>query len=853
VSALALTLSHEWEQRTLLSKGGGATRIAIGKEVSKPSGDDDRLLSDGGGVNNCICPVTTLASQFDPVRASLEGAFESAAVGMALLDLDGRWLRVNHAFLDFLGLTKEELLHETFLTITHPDDVSLSAERYRSLAAGKINSYNLEKRYTHRSGHAVWAFLTVSLVRATDGAPAFVTGQVQDITKRRDAEEALRKSEALFRSIGENVGDLIVVVDFPNLNTMYASPTYETLLGHPIDEIKGHSCLEILHADDHERVRQAAREMATQGKNSSIFDIRIRSKGGEWHYIETHACAVRNVSGEIEQFVAVSRLIDDQLHARQQLQDREEQLQLLLDSTAEAIYGLDREGRCTFCNAACLKLLEYEGLSAVLGKDLHTLIHHSRPDGAVFPANERHNLRALMRGERTHVENDVIWRRDGSSLPVESWSYPVRRNGELVGCVVTFVDISERILAQEALRSANEQSALFINSVPSILVGMDTHGRITRWNFAAADAFGLSESEVVGRQLAQCGIHWRSPDMQREVQNWCKQRERRRYDGISFEKNGETRLLGVTVNWTDSPTEFGGELLIVGSDITEKRMLEEQLRQAQKLEAIGQLAAGIAHEINTPTQYVGDNTNFLKESWTVLAPLLAAARQLRQDAGSGPVPPASLEDFDNCVATADLGYLQEEIPRAIDQSLDGIQRVSKIVRAMKEFSHPGNEEKCELDINKAIETTLTVARNEWKYVAEIKTKFAPDLPLVPCHAGEFNQVVLNLVINAAHAVAKALGDPPHGKGTITVSTEHDGAGVRISLQDTGTGISEDIRSRVFDPFFTTKPVGQGTGQGLAMAHSAIVRRHGGKIWFETETGKGTTFFIWLPLAAATAE
>ncbi len=823
--------------------------------MSQPSGTNDNMVTiackDTDG--ECICPVAELASQPDRMSASLDQAFESAAVGMGLLDLHGHWIRVNRSFCELLGLEKTEILHKSFLAITHANDINLCLRLYRQLASGEIDNYNLEKRYLHKSGSAVWALITISLVRCADGSPAFVTAQIQDVTKRKQAEESLRRSEAMFRSIGENAGDLILVVDYPGLIAQYASPTYETLLGYPVDEVEGQSCLGLVHPDDHPRILQAVTAMVTQGGDGAIFEIRVRSKNGAWHYVETHACAVRGASGDIERFVAISRIIDNRILAEQELKDQKEQLQLLLDSTAEAIYGLDFEGRYTFCNKACLRLLGYESESEVLGKNSHHLIHHSHSDGSPYSVEDCAVHNSLLTGKQTHATDDIVWRVDGTCVPVEYWSHPVRRNGELVGCVVTLIDISESKAAEKALFSAHEQSTLFINSVPSILIGMDTQGRVTRWNFTAAATFERPEPEVLGKPLFQCGIRWRRQDMQAEVQSWCQQRERRRYDDVPFERNGQTRLLGLTINWMEPLHGDDGELLIVASDTTEKRDLEEQLRQAQKLEAIGQLAAGIAHEINTPTQYVGDNTNFLKESWTSIAPLLSAAQQLRLAVSHGTVPPATLEQFDSCRDAADLEYLQQEIPRAIDQSLEGIQRVTKIVRAMKEFSHPGNGEKREVDINKAIETTFTVARNEWKYVAEVETHLTVDLPLVPCHSGEFNQVILNLVINAAHALAKGHGDGTHAKGKITVSTERDGAGVKISLHDNGTGIPEGIRSRVFDPFFTTKPVGQGTGQGLALAHNTIVRRHGGKIWFDTEVGKGTTFFIWLPLAAATAE
>lgn len=192
-------------------------------------------------------------------------------------------------------------------------------------------------------------------------------------------------------------------------------------------------------------------------------------------------------------------------------------------------------------------------------------------------------------------------------------------------------------------------------------------------------------------------------------------------------------------------------------------------------------------------------------------------------------------------------YLRSEIPRALEQSLEGISRVANIVRAMKEFSHPGSEEKQPADINQAILTTLTVSRSEWKYVAEVETILHPDLQMVPCHVGELNQVFLNLLINSAHAIAEVVGDGSGKKGKITIRTTQDSQSTTIAFEDTGAGIPPEIQSRVFDPFFTTKSVGRGTGQGLSLAYNSIVKKLGGKIWFDSKVGKGTTFFIQLPM------
>jgi signal transduction histidine kinase len=197
-----------------------------------------------------------------------------------------------------------------------------------------------------------------------------------------------------------------------------------------------------------------------------------------------------------------------------------------------------------------------------------------------------------------------------------------------------------------------------------------------------------------------------------------------------------------------------------------------------------------------------------------------------------------------------VDYLRGEIPRAIGESLAGVERVSTIVRAMKDFSHPGTEEKTPVDLNRAIESTITVARNEWKYVAELETSFDASLPPVPCLPGEFNQVVLNLIVNAAHAIAAKSSE---AKGRIQVRTRRDAGWADIRVTDSGTGIPEKVRRRIFEPFFTTKEVGKGTGQGLAIARSVVVDKLGGTISFETETGRGTTFIVRLPLAIAEPE
>lgn len=274
-------------------------------------------------------------------------------------------------------------------------------------------------------------------------------------------------------------------------------------------------------------------------------------------------------------------------------------------------------------------------------------------------------------------------------------------------------------------------------------------------------------------------------------------------------------------------------------EVAHRRAIEQQQRHTQKLESIGQLAAGIAHEINTPIQFVGDNVRFLKQEFLGLKELFAQCSAVKNGTSSE-------AELMTCAGAVDSEYLQDEIPKAIDQSLEGISRITKIVSAMKEFSHPSRTEKQVTDINKAIESTVVVSTNEWKYLADLDLKLDSSLPLVPCVVGEFNQVILNLIVNAAHAIADVKEKGPTGKGRITVQTKNLTDKVEIRIRDTGAGIPADVAQKIFDPFFTTKEVGKGTGQGLSIARSIILGKHGGTINFESKVGQGTTFIITLP-------
>jgi len=414
-------------------------------------------------------------------------------------------------------------------------------------------------------------------------------------------------------------------------------------------------------------------------------------------------------------------------------------------------------------------------------------------------------------------------------------------------------ELRERKRIEQMVIQAKQEWERTMDAMPDFIALLDLDQRIIRLNRPMAAAMGLTPAEAVGLKCFQ-GMHSKKCPPEQ-----CPHR-RMLADGQSHTIDIYEELLDRTFEVTVVPRFDADDTTLIGSihiarDITarkeaenKQKRLQAQLLHAQKLESVGQLAAGIAHEINTPTQYIGTNIDFLDEAFRDVGELVAHLQTLLRAEAEGNLSPQLFEEARQAMEEIDWDYLATEIPSAIGQSRHGVKRVTSIVRAMKEFSHPGSKDKAAVNLNSIIQTTITVATNEWKYVAEVQTDLDPNLPSIPCLSDELGQVILNMVVNAAHAIGEKLGENPEGqKGTITLATRQDENGVELRISDTGAGIPEAIRQRIFDPFFTTKQVGKGTGQGLAIVHDVITEKHHGSIALESEVGVGTTFIIRLPM------
>jgi signal transduction histidine kinase len=376
-----------------------------------------------------------------------------------------------------------------------------------------------------------------------------------------------------------------------------------------------------------------------------------------------------------------------------------------------------------------------------------------------------------------------------------------------------------------------------VRVLPKALIVVAPNQRIRVWNQGAEELFKVPANEAVGQDFIGRFVVPASAD---DVLLFGDGPDGNlRLEARANRGQGDQFTVDLTITPVHTPR--GTYHAIIARDLEQSRALEAETRQAQKLEAVGRLASGVAHEINTPIQFVGDSIHFARDACQGLLDLVGVYRRATQR-----LPPEQLAELTAAEDAADLEYTVAELPRTFERTLDGVQRVATIVRSLKEFAHPEGGDKTVADVNRALASTLTVARNEVKYVADVETDFG-DLPPVACHVGELNQVFLNLVVNAAHAIQDRGGKGNDDRGTIRIVTRAEEEHVTISISDDGCGIPEAIRSRVFDPFFTTKSVGRGTGQGLAVARNVIVDKHGGTLTFDSRLGQGTTFCIRLPV------
>jgi two-component system, NtrC family, sensor kinase len=573
--------------------------------------------------------------------------------------------------------------------------------------------------------------------------------------------------------------------------------------------------------------------------SESAHSVAYRSGGREslaWHLLEFRKLSINDGGGVLASHTDITRArgLDNGTRA----ESIEERLgRLVAMHTDMAVMVLSPTGIIEWVNPGFTQLTGYTA-DEVIGKT---------PDILHGPATASETSSYIKErvSKGLGVDTEIIhYTKAGVPLWIRSELRPTRdKNGHVEHIVALEIDITERKRSAQQTQEAEERwtLALEVNAVgvwdldmvTTVLTGSPRWSEILPASGGTHTAKTPIPFELVHPdELPRYRSEWTAllSGAAKVLESALRIRVGESYRHM--------RLRGRVV----ARDGLGRALRAIGTlvDIHEARLVQMQAASATKLESIGQLAAGIAHEINTPTQYVGDNVRFLGDSFKQILKLLD---DLIAAATTGAARSASIGNHADAI---DLPYLREEIPKAVAQSLEGIERIGTIVGAMKEFSHPGHDRTL-TDINRAVAGAITVATNEWKYVATIITEFDPGLPLVAVFPGEFNQVILNIIVNAAHAIGDGVSSARQGKGVIRVVTSHTAHELEVSISDNGCGMPRHVQDKIFDPFFTTKPVGKGTGQGLAIAHNAIVQKHGGALSVNSEVGQGTTFTIRLPL------
>lgn len=589
-----------------------------------------------------------------------------------------------------------------------------------------------------------------------------------------------------------------------------------------------------------------------------------------------------------------------------QLVASDELVRMLLNSTGEGIYGIDLNGDCTFANPACARMLGYESRHELIGRNMHDLVHHSRPDGTSYPESECRIYKALRQDEGTHVDDELLFRPDGSSFPVEYWSFPLFRDEQRVGCVVTFVDISERLRVAGELRATGELVQLLLDSTGEGIYGIDLNGDCTFANPACVRLLGYEDREqLLGKNMHDLVHHTRPngepyPETECRIYQALRQEEGTHVlDELLFRPDGSS----MAVEYWSYPMFREGKrvgCVVTFVDISERLRVEEELRQTEKMAALGKLSAGLAHELNNPAaaaaraaDQLADAIERLQvspvalakvgiefEHWAILGESLAS---LAQGNGTSDLSPLEVSDREEEMLTwleghgiengwepaaalvaagarpDDLELLAGKLPAAaLPPALAWLQEaltakdlvgivvgssssISELVGVVKSYSHMDRAPVQDVDVHRGIEDAITLLGHKLRQGLSVVREYDRELPRIGTRGSELNQVWTNLLDNAIGALGT--------EGTITIRTFGNGEELTVEIEDDGPGIPDAIRSRIFEPFFTTKQVGDGTGLGLDVVRRIVTGRCGGQIDVRSKPGQ-TVFRVSVPIELA---
>ena len=770
---------------------------------------------------------------------------------IVIIDNEGKISHWNEAAERIFGYSRSEVVGQNLHTLLVPSRFHAAHgrafPRFQATGEGDAVGKTLELAAIRKSGEEFPVELSLAAASVDDEWCAI--GIVRDISKRKHIQDLLQQSENQYRLLYKASRDALMTLAPPSWKFISCNQATVEMFGASSEADftrLGPGDVSPEYQPDGQLSSEKAGEVIGRAmqEGSAAFRWMHTRLGGEAFLCDVLLTRVDN-GGEVF-LQATVRDVTEQVRAASALAASEARYRASFEDASVGQVLASNKGRFLQVNPALAGMLGYP-VGELLGRTFAQLTH---PDDV---AKSMAAQVALLSGQRQSRMEKRYLRKDGTALWADVSVAALRdANGNVTEFITHVIDLTERKRIENKLRSeeqAAKQSGEFLNTIlnaiPVPVFYKDPDCNFIGINNAYQRFFGRSREDLLGKTVFDLFPRELAEVYHKKDLELLEQPGTQTYDTQATDAHGDIHhVFAHKATFTNGDGRLGG---ILGAliDVTERKQIETELGHARKLEAVGQLAAGIAHEINTPAQYVGDGVYFLKEVFQGYRQLIGkyrSAAEVLERSGQAAELVRQIRELENEI---DLAYIEENVPGSFDRCIDGISRISTIVRAMKEFSHPDQREKSPADLNQGIQSTLIIARNEYKYVAEMETEFG-ELPPVLCHLGDLNQVFLNLIVNAAHAIGDKVVEQVE-KGVIRIRTCEEADSVRIDISDTGGGIPESIRARIFDPFFTTKAVGKGSGQGLAIARSIVVDKHGGTLTFESETGCGTTFTIRLPL------
>jgi PAS domain S-box-containing protein len=735
---------------------------------------------------------------------------ESVADAIVIVNEVGEIVLINSATENLFGYSREDLLGHSIerLLPRHFQERHLEyRQAYFGNSAVRPLGAWLELCVLNKDGHEFQVEVSLNLLKTDDGT--YGTAAIRDIS------EVPQVSEKQYRLLFDANPEPMWVVDSETLRFLTVNNAAVRNYGYSQAEFLSMTLKEIRSRQESNPSLSAVVPERDRGESCAEL-WKHRKKDGTVIDVEVSSQPI--FLGERKTQLVLAHDVTTQLRAEADVRASKGQLQLLLDSTAEAIYAIDLSGACTLCNAACLRLLDCSRDSELLGKNMHALMHHTRSDGRPYPIEECPIYLAFKDGKGTHITDEVLWRADGTSFPAEYWSYPVCDDDRIVGAVVTFLDITQRKNSEEALRRSESEYRSIIDEAPYGIYRVDQEGRVKLANPELVAMLGYeSQSEMLGLNVA-ADMFLDPTERHRVLSLYRSEGPAVRHEAKWKRKDGAritVRLAGRQLG-SEQEGPLGFEVFV--EDVTEQRSLQKQFEHAQKMEAVGRLAGGVAHDFNN------------------LLMIISGYAQLMEESSADP----------------------NKVVEYATQIQAASSKAATVTRQLLAFSRKQILEPAVLDLNYIVRDLEKMLPRLLGEDVETVTELEPQLGTVRADRGQIEQVIMNLAVNARDAMPKG--------GRLTIATSNvaldaayyqgvevpPGRYVLLAVSDTGTGMDAETQVHIFEPFFTTKEAVKGTGLGLATAYGIVKQSHG-FIWVYSEPGRGSIFKIYLPRVDAAAD